>query len=132
MNVFTMKSIFPVERFYFWVYCFNVGVVIILNQTLIRRRVPLPAIMFSWLVKFGPWGRWWKNVSRLIDYLMKSVKEGNWFEPCSFNIVDITRPKTEDLALRSPVNNSKWGLKLVRCTMSCSKILIKWYQHLFF
>ena len=102
-----------------WVYCYNVGVAIIPNQTLMRRRVKYFHInlwkyylvvavlverrMYSticyhvWLIsknQIYARRRWWKNVSWLIDYLMKSVKGGNWFKSCTFNIVNITRPLT--------------------------------------
>ena len=119
MDVFTIKSIFLVERFYCSVYCFNIGIAIIPNQTLIRRKVKyfhtslckyhlVVAVLVErrkhstvcyhvWLIsknQIYARGRWWKNVSRLIDYFMKSVKGGNWFKPCTFNIVNITRPST--------------------------------------
>ena len=119
MDVFTIKNIFPVKRFCCWVYCFNVGIAIISNQTLIRRKVKhfdtnfckyylvmavlVERKMYS-TVCYHVWlksknqidarRRWWKNVSRFIDYLMKSVKGGDWFKPCTFNIANVTRLPT--------------------------------------
>ena len=90
-NVFTIKSIFPVERFYCWVYCFNVGVAIIPYQMLISRRVKylhinlckyylVVAVLVEWrmhsticyhvwlISKSQIYARrwWWKNVGSLI------------------------------------------------------------------
>ena len=118
MDIFTIKTISPIERFYCWLYCFNVGVAITLNQTFTRERVKYFHINFCkcYLVmavlverrmhstvcyhvllisknQIYARRRWWKNVSQLID-LMKSVKGGNRLKPCSFNIVNITRPPT--------------------------------------
>ena len=99
--------------------CFNVGVAIIPNQTLIRRRVKYfhinvckyylvvavlverrmhPTVCYHvWLIiknQIYARRRWRKNVSPLIDYLMKSVKGSNWIKPCTFNIINITKPPT--------------------------------------
>ena len=125
------------------------GIAIISNQTLIRRKVKhfdtnfckyylvmavlVERKMYS-TVCYHVWlksknqidarRRWWV-VSRFIDYwwsLWKEVID-------SSRVLSIlpTSPdyQLEDLALKSPVINSKWRLKLVRYTVRCAKVLIK-------
>ena len=170
MDVFTIKSIFSAERFYYKVYSFNVGVAKIPNQTLIRRKVKcfyinlckyylvvavlverkmhsiVCYIMFGWLVKIKSMqedddGRMW--VASLIIWCSpwKEVVNSSC-EPSIFST--LLWHQLEDLALKSPdsitgdfnarssswcysnVDNRNWGLKLLRCTMSFSKVLMKW------
>ena len=89
-----------VEIFYYWIYCFNVGVVIMQNQTLIRRRVKnfqkklckyyqevevLTERRMHFTVCYHVWlisknqiyvrRQWWKNVNELGYCLFDKVLE---------------------------------------------------------
>ena len=151
MEVFTTKNNILAERFYCWVYWLNVGVAIMPSQTFIRKRVnifilavckyylvvqfwwgegctSLSVIMFGWLVKIKSMQededeRMW--VGSLIIWWSP------WKEVIDSSLVPSILPTSpdhqlEDLALKSPVINSKWGLKLFRYTIECSKFLMKW------
>ena len=137
-NIFTIKSIFPVERFYYQVYSSNVGVAIIPNQTLIRRKIKcfyinlckyylvvavlvegkvhctVCYIMFGWLVKIKSMqedndGRLW--VASLIIWCSpwKEVVDSR----CEPSILStFSWHQLEELALKSPVLISSFRLAL--------------------
>ena len=77
-------------------------------------------------------GRWW--CKKMMMEECESASLVIWWSPWK-KVIDSSHAPSilstppdhqlEDLTLKSPAINSEWGLKLLRCTISCSKVLMK-------
>lgn len=109
-------------------------------------------ILFGWLVRIKSMqeddGRRWKMMMMMEDddgrwWCKKMMMEESesaslviWWSPWK-EVIDSSHAPSilstppdhqlEDLTLKSPAINSEWGLKLLRCTISCSKVLMKYH-----
>ena len=80
-------------------------------------------------------GRWWCKKMMMMEEC-ESASLVIWWSPWK-KVINSSRAlsilstppdhQLEDLALKSPAINSEWGLKLLRCTISCSKVLMKYH-----